>query len=115
FHVSGARFLVYRFDGDADDAAHDAEEIVQRDAPARGHIDGLAYHGRRFARSKNPVYNVCHIGEIARLLAVAVDHWLAPGQQRRREERDDTRIRRSGILSRTENIEVPGRHGLEPE
>ena len=58
------------------------------------------------------VDDVVDVGEVAGLLAVAVDASGSP-RRRRDEARDDRRILRDRVLARAEDVEVAQRHGLE--
>ena len=96
-----------------DDPVHRAQQLVQRNAAAGRDVDDLAGRLRRLAGAQHAVDDVGDVGEVARLLAVAVDDRLAVLEKRRREERDDAGVRRSRILPRTEDVEVANRHRLE--
>ena len=54
-----------------------------------------------------------HVGEVARLLAVAVDRHRLAGGDRGDEERDHGRVLREGALPRAEDVEVAQHDGLE--
>ena len=68
---------------------------------------------RRLARAQHAVDDVGDVGEVARLLAVAVDGRPAPGDERGRKQRDDAGVRRARILPRSEHVEVADDHRLE--
>ena len=63
---------------------HHAQQLVERDASAGRDVDHFAGRVRRLARAQHAVDDVGDVGEVARLLAVAVDGRLAAVEQRRR-------------------------------
>ena len=67
----------------------------------------------RFAGEKVRTDGVVYIREIAALFAVTKDRGLLASQHLNDELRQNSRIRRRGILARPEDIEVPQRDGLQ--
>ena len=77
-HVAGARRRVHRLDVGADQLAHGAKQLIERDPAAGRDVDHFARsRSRRLARAQHAVDDVGDVGEVARLLAVAVDRRLA--------------------------------------
>ena len=68
---------------------------------------------RRVAGAQHAVDDVGDVGEVARLLAVAVDRRLLAVEQRREKSEMTPEYGRSGILARPEDVEVADRHRLE--
>ena len=90
-----------------------SNRAVERDAAAGRDVDHLAAGVRRLAGPQHAVDDVGDVGEVARLLAVAVDGRRPSVEQRRREQRDHARVGRRGILPRAEHVEVADADGLE--
>ena len=82
---------------------------------AAGNIEDFSVDRSRVAGGKKiGVNDVVDVGEIARLLAVAVDHRVFAGNQRLGEGRDDGSVGVVRALPGTENVEVSQRGGVKP-
>ena len=89
------------------------EQLVQRDAAAAGDVDHVARRLRRVGREQVGAHGVGDEGEVAALLAVAVDARGLAAQARRREARHHGGVLALRILARSEHVEVAERDGLE--
>src|ERR687883_164254 len=95
------------------DLLQSIEKLVERGSLAASHVDDLADAFRRLGGEHVGGDNVRDVGEIARLLAVAVDDGALIAQERARETRDDAGIFRAWVLTWTEDIEVAQRDCLK--
>ena len=99
----------------ARDLPNRCRELVHRDAAAAGHVvDPAAGGRRRGGREEVRLDRICHESEIATLLPVAVDDRALAPKTRLEEARNHGRVGPFGILSRTEDVEVPQADQLHP-
>src|SRR6266545_2150482 len=111
--VARPRVCVDRLDVRSDELADRLEKRVQRNpAPGRD-VDYFPTRSVGGTGSQNAVDDVGDVGEIARVLAVAVNGRLTGVAERADEERDDAGVGRRWILPRTEDVEVADRDRLE--
>ena len=82
-------------------------------AAARCDVDHLCAGVNGFAGPERSVDDICHLGEITGLFAVAMDLRRTVLEQRGCKHRDDSRVGRRRILARAEDIEVADADGLE--
>src|ERR1044071_6219429 len=88
------------------DSFQNLQKLIECDSFAACEVDYLTDSGFRFGSAHVRGDNVCDIGEVARLLAVAVDDGLLTAVERADKTRDDARIFRARVLTRTEDVEV---------
>ena len=97
------------------DVIEDDDRLIECVAAAHADVDDLAGGRRSGASSERCVNDVIHVGEIARLFAVAVYGGLAAIQSGRDKTRNHRRVLRVGILARTEHVEVAQSDRLHAE
>ena len=74
-------FGVKRLDGAANDLVHRLQQGIERNTSGSGHVDDLACGLRSFACAQDTVDHIRDVGEIARLLAVAVNGGARPSRR----------------------------------
>src|SRR5437867_1662632 len=111
--VPGPGLVVDRGQVLAEVGADQLHQPVERDPLAAGDVDGLAGDPWGGAGEQAGLDRVLHVGEVARVLAVAEDARPLVGEQRLDEARDDRRVLGRGVLARPEHVEVAERHRLE--
>src|SRR5262245_2901225 len=104
--VSGARLLVAGRKIRADDLLQFGEQLIERDPLANPQVDDMSGGFSGFGRAKVRVDHVRDEREIARLLAVAIYHRRNAREQGRDEFRYHAGIRRRGVLTRPEDVEI---------
>jgi len=82
-------------------------------APAAGDVDRLPGGERGPRRQQIGLDHVVHVGEIARLLPVAIDERALPAEDVREEDGNHGRVLGIRRLPRTEHVEVAQGDGLE--
>ena len=81
--------------------------MIQRNARSGADVDDFSAGGGGFAGQQISLHHVFDVGEVAGLLAIAVDQGFGIFQERGAEFREHAGIRRAGVLARAENVEVP--------
>ena len=81
---------------------------------SRPEVDRRAHGAVRLEREHDPLDDVAHVGEVARLAAVLEDHRRPPVQEPRREDRGDARVRVRQRLPRPVDVEQAQRDGRDP-
>ncbi len=100
--------------GTAGDSAHGGDEVEHRLGVAAADVADVARGSRRRCGAERRVHDVGDVGEVARLLAVAEDDRPSALDRKPHEARHHAAVLRRRVLTRTEHVEVPQRHGLEP-
>jgi hypothetical protein len=88
-----------------------ADDVEQAHAITAANVE----HAGGFGRLGGPavgVHDVVDVGEVARLVAVAVDLERLPGECPQDEARDHRRVLRGRVLPRAEDVEVAQAHRL---
>src|SRR5207302_9394260 len=88
-------------------------DLVDARGRAPGHVEDLAVRARGLARADRRVDDVAHVGEVTRLLAVAVDLDRPTGLDRGDEARNDRGVLRERALTWPEDVEVAQNDRLE--
>src|SRR6478736_3407967 len=104
--VPGARrgeLLLHRL---AEDLADRLRDLVDADGRARRNVEDLAVCALGVACAHRAVDDVRDIGEVAALVAVAVDPDRTAGGDRGDEEWDHRGVLRERALPRTEDVEI---------
>src|SRR5262245_40658797 len=104
--VAGARLLVAGGKIRPDDLLQFGKKLIDRDPLAYPQVDDLSDRFSRFSRAQVRVDHVRDVREIARLLAVAINHRRNAREQGRDEFRDHAGIRRRRVLPRPEDVEI---------
>ncbi len=87
------------------------EPVHRRRLPAAADVERHAVGlGRRLRRAQVRLDDVVDVGEVARLLAVAVHLGAGAGEAGHREPRHDRRVLGLGVLPRPVDVEVAQRH-----
>src|SRR5262245_19284170 len=104
--VAGARLLVAGGRIRADDLLQFGEQLIDRDPLAYPQVDDLSDRFSGFSRAQVRVDYVRDVCEVARLLAVAINHRRNAREQGRDEFRDYAGVGRRRVLPRTEDGEI---------
>src|SRR5437879_1410111 len=109
--VAGPLMLLVALDRAAEDGCDRVGELVDRGRASGRDVEHRAADAVRFRRQHVRLDDVLDVGEVASLLAVAVDRDRPSVRDRGDEARNDRRILRGRILVRAEDVEVPQRDG----
>src|SRR5207245_2685714 len=113
-HVARARRGVGARQAAVEEVADRVGDGDERVARAAGDVEDLARHPRRRHREQVSLHHVVDVGEVARLLAVAVHLERLARERLGEEARDHGRVLRLRVLPRPEDVEVAQAHRLEP-
>src|SRR6188472_3481644 len=112
-YVAGARWQEVSLDRLAEQPADRVGDVIHARGLPAGDVERPAARTLGGPGGDRRGDRVVDVGEVARLLAVAVDRHLLTGGDRGDEERDHGRVLGEGALPRPVDVEVPQHDGLE--
>src|ERR1700675_641173 len=103
--IARARRVVFCLDLLAGDFFEQFQDIIQRDPGARTTVENLSGSSRSFAGAERFIHDIFDVGEVARLLTIAIDDGRLIFNECEHEAREHAGILRRGVLARPEHIE----------
>lgn len=112
-NIAGARLGMLDGSVVAGEFAQQSDNLIEGDAMAGGEIHDLAADGIGMRGQQVALDGVLNEGEVAALLAVAVNDGHLAGKHAATEDGENAGVLRGGILMRTEDVEVAQADGFK--